>query len=159
MDLRQALAAATLALTCADAAAEEEARRIARHGDWAVFRHYDGESVVCWAATTPFEQPERFAGGQTTIIMQGHSSEFSVIAAGGDFAALNGWLLVGFDSFDMVFRGGNGWSRSPDLDLRIEAALASAPRAAIEVAAERFVFSTNGFAAALEDARTLCGMV
>lgn len=142
-------ALAALALLWAHGAAAEEVRRLATHGDWALFSDYD----LCWAATTARGAPD-------VVMMSAFKTkggvEFSINLPAPQPEAPATLTFAGA-AYPAGVRDDWAWLRSPAEDDALHAAMMTmVGEMTLETQASTFRFSADGYRWLMEAAPGLC---
>lgn len=140
-----------------------ENQRIARLGDWSVFRDGEGADLLCWVATRGRlgvvdlgTAAGAGPGDEVLILFSAGLDEFSVELRGASEPLGESTLALGGTRFPLFFQDGAGWSEDRSLDADLKTALAGPGIGTLDLGGASYRFSLKGFAPALAAAEEAC---
>lgn len=168
--IARGLGIVALSLTATHAMAQESTNRVAANTDWSVF--VDGDPKECWSVSKP-KQTVNTKDGRSVAVRRGDillfvsyrdGSSTGEVSFTGGYPFANGStvkLTVGSDTYDLFTDGEWAWSKDPQADATIIAAMKGGANAVLVGNSSRGTrtedtFSLMGFTAAVEDAGTRC---
>lgn len=168
--IARGLGIVALSLTATHAMAQESTNRVAANTDWSVF--VDGDPQECWSVSKP-KQTVNTKDGRSVAVLRGdillfvsyrNESSTGEVSFTGGYPFANGStvkLTVGSDTYDLFTDGEWAWSKDPEADAAIIAAMKGGANAVLVGNSSRGTrtedtFSLMGFTAAVEDAGTRC---
>jgi len=169
--LARGLSIAALMLAATGAVAQESTNRVAANTDWSVF--VEDNPKECWSVSKPKETVNT-KNGRVVAVNRGDILLFvsyrPAASVSGEVSFTGGYpfkpqstvsLTVGADTFQLFTDGEWAWSKSPEDDAKIIAAMKKGADAVLVGESSRGTrtedkFSLLGFTAAVDDAAARC---